>query len=198
MTTLREELNKAIQNRPSYDVHSQIFYQETRADQFEINYARFDTRFQQHPVLTWLCTDTTVGIFAITLDGALVAYTTQSDRKSDTNIHYMSRDSQDDVVKAVRDCISESEPKYNLAEIDILDTDIEAVNVFENRLLVTEFPALNAMGITVEVTDVYTVYHNSVKIDTMTHRQIDVAEKCAKRFEGKVEFFIDIFFKDED
>ena len=54
-----------------------------------------DTRLKSYPVVDWLCTDTTVGLFAIYLDGVLVGMSFQSARKSDRTFKWVSQEAAD-------------------------------------------------------------------------------------------------------
>ena len=203
MSTLREQLISAVQTKPAESVNPQIFYFESGVDEFDIDYSKLDKRFQQFPVYTWMCTDTMVGIYAIALDGTLVAYTTQEGRKCHTNMYYINREMQDWAVQVVQQCRREKETQYNLVDDQILDSDITAVNIFENRMLATEFPALANMNIFVEKSVVhgyYDVFEGDTKIAHLPHPRIDTAEKCAKDYgvTDTAEYFIKIFFKSED
>ena len=200
MMTLREKLLLSIKTNPSHSVNPQIFYWQSGIDESDINYQKFDEIFEQFPVFTWMCTDTTVGVFAITLNSTLIGYTTQPARKSDINIYYLSKEFQDWVVEVVRSCVDKKETQYSLAKQELLDAQLDEINIFEDRLRFTEFPGLTALGLLVVPVEsnCYDVFHDNEKIDTLAHQQIDTIEKCARRHEGSVSLFIDIFFRGED
>lgn len=58
------------------------------------NSDEWDSRCISHPVATWLCTDTHVGMRFITLDGFVVAISTQDARKSDVNYEFVSAEAR--------------------------------------------------------------------------------------------------------
>lgn len=56
------------------------------------NEDEFDRRFKRHWVVSWICTDTQVGISIITLDSEPVAVTSQTGRKNDEGVYFFSKD----------------------------------------------------------------------------------------------------------
>lgn len=203
MPTFREKLIDAVQTQKGFDVNPDDFFFETGVDGTDIDYEKFDARFKKYPVYTWVCTDTSVGIYAITLDGVLVAYTTQNARKNPVNVYYFSKLIQDLVVKAVCECElnCESEKNYSLVDESILDSDYDKINAFENRMLVTEFPALVSMGLTIEqYENKFIVLKDGVRINDFSHESMDTVEQCAKRhvsYSSDPEPFIKLFLLPE-
>jgi hypothetical protein len=203
MPTFREKLMHAVQTQTGFDVNPDDFFFETGVDGTDIDYEKFDARFKKYPVYTWVCTDTPVGIYAITLDGVLVAYTTQNARKNPVDVYYFSKLIQDLVVKTVCECElnREFEKNYSLVDASILDSDYDKINAFENRMLVTEFPALVSMGLTIEQHEnKFTVLKDDVRLNQFSHESIDTIEQCAKRHVGHSsdsEMFIKVFLLPE-
>jgi hypothetical protein len=88
------------------------------------NYSdEWNTRCTSHPVATWLCTDTHVGMHFITLDDEVVAVSMQIARKSDVTYKFVSAEAH----KKLRDFIL-SVTITEEEQFSILDLD-EEVNV---------------------------------------------------------------------
>lgn len=78
-----------------------------------------------HPDLSWICTDTPVGVSFVYLDDVLVAVMTQEARKSDENIHWIDAEKRQKVLEYVLDEIRNQTLSEKVEPMS-LDTDMKS------------------------------------------------------------------------
>lgn len=118
MKTFRElisEINfedRTIQTDPNWE---SILYEFNIYESFWSN----DERLKGYYLKVWLCTDTWVGQIAYFLDGEFVYLSTQSARKSDIDIEFVSQESAKKIEKYLRSLIEqENEKTFTLLDLD--------------------------------------------------------------------------------
>jgi hypothetical protein len=116
--------------KESYHVMSELLtefipnnYNEFR--NYDAEEMQFNARFGVKPVRQWTCTDTTVGLYAMFLDGEFVGFANQYYRKSGMTFGWLSIE----IAQKIRELIIElfvrfEEPHFMTFS---LDTDFEGV-----------------------------------------------------------------------
>lgn len=74
-----------------------------------INYQKADERMSAYHLIKWLCSDTWVGTLVYYLDGNLVAYSTQSARKSSKLFYFVSNEAAEKTREFLLSVIPEDE-----------------------------------------------------------------------------------------
>lgn len=89
----------------------EFFFREMTGNIPEIDYALFEEHgaLRRHPLTTWICTDTEVGLYYYTLYGKTVAVSYQPARKSDKFLYFIDNDKFVDVLLHINEFIVEEE-----------------------------------------------------------------------------------------
>lgn len=82
------------------------------------DYDEFDRRFKKHWIKSWICTDSRVGIAVITLDGEPVAISSQTARKADEEIEFISEELGAKVVAAIETMVHKPIDTVVLVNLD--------------------------------------------------------------------------------
>lgn len=82
----------------------------------------FSSRMRKLWLASWICTDTRVGLAVYELDGRPVAVSTQSARKNDEAIHFLSKESAEQVRKVIFELLCKEGTMPNV--LDSLDSDV--------------------------------------------------------------------------
>jgi hypothetical protein len=124
------------------DQKTQCFNEDAFLSDFNLSdcYVKFDYRtFGQRvttaDLITWLCTDTQVGLYAYYFDNELVAISYQSARKSDLNLFWVSTELREKMREFVLSLYtSEQDPDgFWLIDDEISDAGID--NCLETKLV---------------------------------------------------------------
>lgn len=73
---------------------------------------RFSTRVSTQKIVTWLCTDTTVGLYAHYLDGEFVCLSYQRGRKCNTEFYWKDNESYQKMKAWVLELLGEEEESF--------------------------------------------------------------------------------------
>lgn len=101
------------------------------------DYTKFSERVSQADLVTWICTDTGVGIYAYYFDDKLVAVSFQPARKSYISLEWVSRELR---VKMREFMLSLYTIDHVLEEFYLIDNDVtdEVIQSYEDSQYETE------------------------------------------------------------
>jgi hypothetical protein len=133
---LSEAIYKVDRSDPQWpDV--EIFARDLGLEAYGLD-SEFAERVKGHYLAKWMCTDTWVGTQVFYLDDEPVAISTQSGRKSDENLYFISKEAGEKVREFILSLMSEDEAQ----ELQLADLDEEIgdhYNVtYGSQLLVKE------------------------------------------------------------
>lgn len=97
----RDELTDAVGLTPNYNSSDE-----------------WNRRCISHPVATWFCTDTHVGMHFITLDDEVVAVSLQSARKSDVNYEFVSEEARVKLRDFIVSITPDDDKRFPIVDLD--------------------------------------------------------------------------------
>ena len=134
-----QKLNKILA-AVTADQKTQCFNEDAFLSDFNLSdcYAKFDYRtFGQRvttaDLITWLCTDTQVGLYAYYFDNELVAISYQSARKSDLNLFWVSTELREKMREFVLSLYTSEQDSDGFWLIDDEISDAGIDNCLENK-----------------------------------------------------------------
>lgn len=92
------------------------------ADHYDYDYTKFSESVKEHHVVSWICSDTRVGLSLITLHGEVVAMAFKSARKSYKNVEYVSTETFERLKAFMLSC---TPPDVSGKNYNVLDMDRE-------------------------------------------------------------------------
>lgn len=123
-----DKLNGATPVKSYFD-NGEKLCEELGIDYYDLDYDKLenDQRLQSVWMMSWVCTDTTVGMMAFFLDGILIAYTMKCCRKCETKVFFESDEEARKLSNFFRDHIREdSRSGYPLFK-DITQEDLNNI-----------------------------------------------------------------------
>lgn len=144
--TVRQALRNV--NKDHFEsVNAEEFYRSVCLEPtWNYSWEKLDAGLKAYPIISWMCTDTTVGFYAVYLNDELVAQTMQTARRNDINIEYISEKAAIKVRDFLMSCMSEDKPAFPItppAELDqkmsiltsthFSDQQLESEGYFEGR-----------------------------------------------------------------
>lgn len=103
-----------------------------RLDSYGYDYQKFVNAVKEYHIVSWICTDTRVGLSIIALNGEIVGMGYQSARKSGKDIEYVSKDAYNKLQEFMLTCLPSE-------ECSILDMDEEVEFPQNNEWRTVEF-----------------------------------------------------------
>lgn len=79
----------------------------------------FERRFKHIPIAPWYCTDQWVGLYALALDGEVIALSFQQGRKCDTNYEFVDIEAVKKAQDAIKSMVTKKADESNFAFIDL-------------------------------------------------------------------------------
>ena len=91
------------------------FCGEMNLPEWDYDSDKFGSKVKEFYIVSWFCTDTIVGYSVITLDKEIIAVTSQSGRKGDKQVEYVSIEAFHKLRAFMQTCLSEQSPEFTPA-----------------------------------------------------------------------------------